>query len=76
MENQHDLNNIREQLTAIKDNSLKSLENIESINLIMVDDNNGSVKDAKLGAQMARLAEKFKEMSEVISQTEEMLRDK
>jgi len=76
MENKHDMKQIKEQLTAIRDNSQRSLENMEAINLIMVDDNNSKLKDAKLGGQMQKLSQKLEEMSDVILHTEELLRDK
>jgi len=76
MENKHDMKQIKEQLTAIRDNSQRSLENMEAINLIMVDDNNSKLKDAKLGDQMQKLSQKLEEMSDVILHTEELLRDK
>jgi transcriptional/translational regulatory protein YebC/TACO1 len=76
MENRHDMKQIKEQLTAIRDNSQRSLENMEAINLIMVDDNNSKLKDAKLGEQIQKLSQKLEEMSDVILHTEELLRDK
>lgn len=76
MENRHDMKQIKEQLTAIRDNSQRSLENMEAINLIMVDDNNSKLKDAKLGEQIQKLSQKLDEMSDVIRHTEELLRDK
>ena len=76
MENRRDLESIREQLETIKKNNLSSMEGIEAINLIMVDDNNGMVKDAGLAAQVARLNEKFREMTLVLKKTEEMLTDR
>jgi len=76
MENKHDMKQIKEQLTAIRDNSQRSLENMEAINLIMVDDNNSKLKDAKLGEQIQKLSQKLEEMSDVILHTEELLRDK
>ncbi|MGI6704232.1 MAG: hypothetical protein ACOX42_09525 [Clostridia bacterium] len=73
MENRRDLENVREQLETIKNNSRNIFEGIVAINLIMVDDNNGKSKDANLSAQIARLGEKYDEMSSVIEETEEML---
>lgn len=75
MENKQDLNDIMQQLTEIKNNNQKNMDNMESINLIMVDDNNGTVKDAKLGNHMIRLNQKIQELSDTIIRTEQLLRD-
>ena len=74
MDNRQDLDNIREQLETIKRNSISSMEGIEAINLIMVDNNNARVKDAGLADQVARLGEKIREMSFELRKTEEMLK--
>lgn len=74
MDNRQDLDNIREQLETIKRNSISSMEGIEAINLIMVDNNNARVKDAGLANQVARLGEKIREMSFELRKTEEMLK--
>ena len=74
MDNRQDLENIREQLETIKRNSISSMEGIEAINLIMVDNNNARVKDAGLANQVARLGEKIREMSFELRKTEEMLK--
>ena len=74
MDNRQDLDNIREQLETIKRNNISSMEGIEAINLIMVDNNNARVKDAGLVDQVARLGEKIREMSFELRKTEEMLK--
>lgn len=74
MDNRQDLENIREQLETIKRNNMSSMEEIEAINLIMVDNNNARVKDAGLADQVARLGEKIREMSFELRKTEEMLK--
>lgn len=74
MDNRQDLDNIREQLETIKRNNISSMEGIEAINLIMVDNNNARVKDAGLANQVARLGEKIREMSFELRKTEEMLK--
>ncbi|HOC09407.1 MAG: hypothetical protein GXY97_05570 [Clostridiales bacterium] len=74
MDNRQDLDNIREQLETIKRNNISSMEGIEAINLIMVDNNNARVKDAGLADQVARLGEKIREMSFELRKTEEMLK--
>jgi hypothetical protein len=76
MDNRHDLENIKEQLEIIKRNSFNSLEGIEAINLIMVDDNNSRVKDAGLADQVARLDEALREATLILQKTEEMLTDR
>jgi hypothetical protein len=76
MDNRQDLENIREQLETIKRNNMSSMEGIEAINLIMVDDNNARAKDTGLAVQVARLGEKIREMSFELQKTEEMLRDR
>ena len=74
MDNRQDLENIREQLETIKRNNISSMEGIEAINLIMVDNNNARVKDTGLADQVARLGEKIREMSFELRKTEEMLK--
>ena len=76
MDNLQDLENIREQLETIKRNNISSMEGIEAINLIMVDNNNSRAKDVGLAAQVARLGEKIREMSLELKKTEEMLEDR
>jgi hypothetical protein len=76
MDNRRDLENIKEQLEIIKRNSFNSLEGIEAINLIMVDDNNSRVKDAGLADQVARLDEALREATLILQKTEEMLTDR
>ena len=76
MDNRQDLDNIREQLETIKRNNISSMEGIEAINLIMVDNNNARAKDAGLAAQLARLGEKIREMSLELQKAEEMLKDR
>jgi hypothetical protein len=76
MDNRQDLENIREQLETIKRNNISSMEGIEAINLIMVDNNNSRVKDAGLAAQVARLGEKISEMSFELQKAEEMIKNR
>lgn len=76
MDNRQDIENIKEQLEAVKNNNQSSLENLDAINLIIVDNNNGRVKDLVVSAQMARLRDKLREMSAAITETEEILKDK
>jgi hypothetical protein len=76
MDNRQDLENIRGQLETIKRNNISSMEGIEAINLIMVDNNNGKAKDTGLAVQVARLGEKIRETSFELKKTEEMLKDR
>ncbi len=76
MDNRQDIKNIKEQLEEVKNNNQNSLENLDAINLIIVDNNNGRVKDLVVSAQMAKLRDKLREMSAAITETEEILKDK
>ncbi|SCY81370.1 hypothetical protein [Alkaliphilus peptidifermentans] len=66
MNNKKDYEVIKNQLDMLRDSNVKTQEAIAAIQLLVVDDNNGRVKDPRLITELESLTSKMQTLSEGI----------
>jgi|GEM_PF-6806955 len=66
MENKRDVKAIQQQLNLLKENNQRSKDYLSAIQLLMVDDNNGTLKDLSLATNFDNLSTKISHLSEEI----------
>ncbi len=74
METKPDLHQIMHHISIMKDSNSSIRENLNSINLLMVDENNSRVKDAGIAVEIKNLENKVREMSAAISRMEDIIK--
>lgn len=73
MEDTRTMQNLINELSNIERNNQNNLEHITSIDLLLVSNNNGTVKDAEISKKISNLKEKIREVSEVSNQLTSLL---
>ena len=68
MENKWDVKAIQQQLNLLMENNQRSKDYLSAIQLLMVDDNNGTLKDSSLATNFNNLSTKINHLSEEIEQ--------
>ena len=68
MENKNDVKSIKLQLSLLKENNQRSKDYLSAIQLLMVDDNNGTLKDPRLSTNFDNLSTKINHLSSEIDQ--------
>ncbi|KAB3535508.1 hypothetical protein F8154_06080 [Alkaliphilus pronyensis] len=67
MNNRGDYDSIKDQLDLIRSNNTKTQEALSAIQLLMVDNNNGRVKDPRLISELQALTNTINSLSDDIS---------
>jgi len=73
MEDTRTMQNLINELSNIERNNQNNLEHITSIDLLLVSNNNGTVKDAEISKKVSNLKEKIREVSEASSELTSLL---
>lgn len=68
MENNKDIKAIQQQLSLLKENNRRSQEYLSAIQLLMVDDNNSTLKDHGLSTNFDNLSTKINHLTQEIDQ--------
>lgn len=76
VQNKHDIRVLMQHIEAIRSNNNENLDNLNSINMLMVDNNNGRVKDERIASRVHRLEEKLGEVSDTIREMEDLLTER
>ncbi|MGI6086312.1 MAG: hypothetical protein ACOYIF_12955 [Acetivibrionales bacterium] len=73
MENKQDLSKVVRHIESVKGYIDRSLDSLNSINMIVVDNNNGRVKDAEIASRIGELETKLGQVSNAVSEVKEYL---
>jgi hypothetical protein len=73
MENKQDLSRIVRHIESVKGYIDRSMDSLNSINMIVVDNNNGRVKDEVIASKVGELENKLEQVSNAVIEVKDLL---
>ncbi|MDF2545461.1 MAG: hypothetical protein K0R93_359 [Anaerosolibacter sp.] len=74
MEDRRTAEEIIRQINGLEKNNANNIEYVSSINLLLTDDNNGTVKDARVSEKFNALKKTMEEANQLTKEFVQMLR--